>query len=300
MNKTCVIISGPTAVGKTSLAIRVAQHFNTEIISADSRQCFRELNIGVAKPSQEELNAVKHHFINSHSIHDEVNAATFEQFALSAIDSIFQQNDIAVMTGGTGLYIKAFCEGIDTIPPVLPGIREAIMAELERSGLPWLQQRVQQEDPQYYASGEIHNPQRLARALEVIRSTGRSIRSFQQGKQTTRHFRIIRTALELPREQLHTNIDRRVDDMLRQGLVEEVKALLPARDLNALQTVGYTEIFDYLDGKQTLEQAAELIKKNTRHYAKRQLTWFRKDTNIKWFSPYDFRDIIDRSQANFQ
>lgn len=300
MNKTCVIISGPTAVGKTSLAIRVAQHFNTEIISADSRQCFRELNIGVAKPTQDQLNAVKHHFISSHSIHDEVNAATFEQFALSAIQSIFEQNDIAVMTGGTGLYIKAFCEGIDTIPAVLPGIREAIMAELERSGLPWLQQQVQQEDPQYYATGEIQNPQRLARALEVIRSTGKSIRSFQHGVKTTRHFRIISTALELPGEQLHANISHRVDDMLRQGLVEEVKALLPARNLNALQTVGYTEIFDYLDGKQTLEEAVELIKKNTRQYAKRQMTWFRRDTNIKWFSPYDFRDIIDHSQANFQ
>lgn len=300
MNKTCLIISGPTAVGKTSLAIRVAQHFNTEIISADSRQCFRELNIGVAKPSPEGLSAVKHHFINSHSIHDEVNAATFEQFALSAVQAIFQQNDIAVITGGTGLYIRAFCEGIDVIPPVLPGIREAIMAGLERSGLPWLQQQVQQEDPQYYATGEIHNPQRLARALEVIRSTGRSIRSFQQGKKAIRNFRIINIALELPKEQLHANINHRVDEMLRQGLVEEVKALLPARHLNALQTVGYTEIFDYLDGKQTLEQAAALIKKNTRQYAKRQMTWFRRDTNIKWFSPYDFKDIIDHSQARFQ
>src|SRR5688572_7730688 len=171
MNKTCIIISGPTAVGKTSAAIQVARHFKTEIISADSRQCYSELNIGVAKPSPEELAAVKHHFINSHSIHDELSAAGFEQYALQCVHAIFQQHDVAVMTGGTGLYIKAFCEGIDEIPPVLPGIRENIMAGFERSGLPWLQQQVKEEDPLYYSTGETQNPQRLMRALEVMRST---------------------------------------------------------------------------------------------------------------------------------
>ena len=297
MKKTCIIISGPTAVGKTSAAIQVARHFKTEIISADSRQCYRELHIGVAKPSPEELASVKHHFINSHSIHDEVSAAGFEQYALQCVHTIFQQHDVAVMTGGTGLYIKAFCEGIDEIPPILPGIRENIMADFERSGLPWLQQQVKEEDPLYYSTGETQNPQRLMRALEVMRSTGRSIRSFQQGKKTTREFRIIRTALELPKEELHRNINHRVDAMMEQGLLEEAQSLLPWRHLNALQTVGYTELFDYLDGKSTLEQSVEAIKKNTRQYAKRQMTWFRRDKEISWFTPQDIRSLIDHSQA---
>jgi tRNA dimethylallyltransferase len=297
MNKTCIIISGPTAVGKTSAAIQVARHFKTEIISADSRQCYSELHIGVAKPSPEELASVKHYFINSHSIHDELSAAGFEQYALQSVHTIFQQHDVAVMTGGTGLYIKAFCEGIDEIPPVLPGIRENIMAEFERSGLPWLQQQVKEEDPLYYSTGEIQNPQRLMRALEVMRSTGRSIRSFQQGKKTTREFRIIKTALELPKEELHRNINHRVDAMMEEGLLQEAQSLLPWRHLNALQTVGYTELFDYLDGKSTLEQSVEAIKKNTRQYAKRQMTWFRRDKEISWFTPQDIRSLIDHSQA---
>lgn len=297
MNKTCIIISGPTAVGKTSVAIQVARHFGTEIISADSRQCFKELNIGVARPSAEELAAVKHHFINSHSIHEDLNAAGFEKYALHAAQSIFQQNDIAVMTGGTGLYIKAFCEGMDEIPPVLPGIREKIMAELEKSGLAWLQQQVKEQDPLYFSTGEIQNPQRLVRALEVVQSTGRSIRHFQQGKKMERNFRIIKTALELPKEELHRNINHRVDEMMARGLLQEVTTLVPWRGLNALQTVGYTELFDYLDGNSTLEQAVELIKKNTRQYAKRQMTWFRRDKDISWFSPQDVSGIIDRGQS---
>jgi len=298
MSKTCIIISGPTAVGKTAVAIQVARHFETEIISADSRQCYKELNIGVAKPSAGELAAVKHHFINSHSIHEEVHAAGFEQYALQAIEKIFQQHDIAVMTGGTGLYIKAFCEGIDEIPPVQPGIREKIVEAYERSGLTWLQQQVQEKDPLYYETGEIQNPQRLMRALEVVLSTGKSIRHFQQGKKIKRPFRIIKTALELPKEELHRNINTRVDKMMEQGLLEEVKSLTPWRHLNALQTVGYTELFDYLDGKYTLEQAVELIRKNTRQYAKRQMTWFRRDKEITWFAPADVQGIIDRGQSS--
>lgn len=296
MNKTCIIISGPTAVGKTSAAIQVARHFGTEIISADSRQCYKELNIGVARPSAEELASVKHHFINSHSIHEEVHAAGFEQYALQAADTIFQHHDIAVMTGGTGLYIKAFCEGIDEIPPVLPGIREQIIEEFERSGLAWLQQQVKKLDPLYYSTGEIQNPQRLMRALEVVQSTGKSIRSFQQGKKIQRPFRIIKTALELPKEELHHNINHRVDQMMEKGLLEEVKSLWPWRHLNALQTVGYAELFNYLDGKYTLDEAVELIRKNTRHYAKRQMTWFRRDKEISWHSPRDVAGIIDLSQ----
>ncbi|WP_205511469.1 tRNA (adenosine(37)-N6)-dimethylallyltransferase MiaA [Longitalea arenae] len=291
--KICIIIAGPTAVGKTAVAIEVARHFNTQIISADSRQCFREMTIGVAKPSTEELQQVHHYFINSHSIHDDVNAAVFEQYALAAAEAIFRHNRIAVVTGGTGLYIKAFCEGLDDMPPVSPGIRQAITEQYELHGLSWLQQQVQEQDPLYYKTGEIQNPQRLIRALEVKQATGTSIRSFQQGKKVQRPFRIIKLALELPKPELHLRINTRVDKMMEQGLLQEVKALLPQRSLNALQTVGYTELFDHLAGKISLQQAIEQIKTNTRHYAKRQMTWFRKDSSLQWFAPDHVQAIIE-------
>jgi tRNA dimethylallyltransferase len=287
--KTCVIIAGPTAVGKTAAAIAIARHFNTAIISADSRQCFKEMTIGVAKPSTSELQQAHHYFINSHSIHDDVNAAVFEQYALQAAGEIFQQHNVAVVTGGTGLYIKAFCEGLDDMPPVSLDIRQAITEQYERQGLAWLQQQVQQQDPLYYASGEIQNPQRLIRALEVKKATGESIRTFQQGRKAVRPFRIIKLGLGLPKPDLHARINARVDQMMEQGLLNEVKQLIPFKHLNALHTVGYTELFEYLDGKISLQQAVEQIKSNTRHYAKRQMTWFRKDADIQWFSP----DAVD-------
>jgi len=296
MQKTCIVIAGPTAVGKTAVAIEVARHFNTAIISADSRQCFKEMSIGVAKPSPEELQQVHHYFINSHSIYDDVNAAVFEQYALQAASEIFQQNDVAVVTGGTGLYIKAFCEGLDDMPPVSPALRQSITEQYEKKGLVWLQQQVQQHDPLYYATGEIQNPQRLIRALEVIQGTGRSIRSFQQGKKATRDFRIIKLALELPKPELQARINTRVDIMMQQGLLKEVEDLRPFKHLNALQTVGYTELFEYFEGKVSLEQAIERIKINTRHYAKRQMTWFKKDTAFQWFTPDALRQsaIVNR------
>lgn len=280
--KTCIVIAGPTASGKTAVAIDIARHFKTAIISADSRQCFREMNTGVAKPSPAELQQVHHYFINSHSIHDEVNAAVFEQYALHAANEVFQQHDHVVLAGGTGLYIRAFCEGLDDMPPVSPGIRQQIIEQYEQQGLAWLQQQVQQQDPLYYATGEMQNPQRLIRALEVLQATGRSIRSYQQGKKTTRDFRIIKLGLDLPKPELHDRINARVDAMIEQGLVQEVRELSPYRHLNALQTVGYSEIFDYLDGQCSLDEAIDRIKTNTRQYAKRQLTWFKKDPDIKW------------------
>jgi tRNA dimethylallyltransferase len=289
--KTCVIIAGPTAVGKTAAAIEVARHFKTEIISADSRQCFKEMTIGVAKPSADELQQVHHYFINSHSIHDDVNAAVFEQYALQAAGKIFQQHQVAVVTGGTGLYIKAFCEGLDDMPPVSMDIRLAITAQYEQQGLAWLQQQVQQQDPLYYATGETQNPQRLIRALEVKQATGVSIRTYQQGRKVTRPFNIIKLGLELPKPALHERINTRVDIMMKQGLLQEVEALLPYKQLNALQTVGYSELYDYLDGKIALQQAIDQIKTNTRHYAKRQMTWFRKDAAIQWFSPDSINEI---------
>jgi len=279
---------GPTAVGKTAAAIRLAQSLHTEIISADSRQCFTELNIGVAKPSPEELHAVHHYFISSHSIHQEVNAALFEELALSWTEDIFRKQPTAIMVGGTGLYIKAFTEGLDEIPATRPGIREEILAQYEIAGLNWLQQEVRSADPAFYETGEIHNPQRLMRALEVQRSTGLSILSFRGRGKKQRPFRIEKIGLHLPKEQLHQRIHDRVDLMMEQGLLEEVRELLPSKEVNALQTVGYRELFDWLDGKTSLPEAIEKIKTNTRHYAKRQMTWFRKDPSIQWVDAQAF------------
>ncbi len=279
---------GPTAVGKTAAAIRLAQSLHTEIISADSRQCFTELNIGVAKPSPEELQAVHHYFINSHSIHQEVNAALFEELSLSWTEEIFRKRPAAIMVGGTGLYIKAFTEGLDEIPATRPGIREQIQTQYEIAGMDWLQQEVKKADPAFYEAGEIHNPQRLMRALEVQWSTGLSILSFRSRGKKQRPFRIEKIGLQLPKEQLHQRIHDRVDQMMEQGLLEEVKGLLPCKEVNALQTVGYRELFDYLDGKSSLSEAVDRIKTNTRHYAKRQLTWFRKDSAVQWIDAREF------------
>ena len=295
-SKTVIVIAGPTAVGKTSLAIDLAKHFHTQIISADSRQCFRELNVGVAKPTEDQLHQVKHYFINSHSIHEELNAAIFEQYALQSVESIFMHHDVAVMVGGTGLYIQAFCEGLDQIPQISPGIREKIKANYERAGLGWLQEQVRSKDPEYFETGEIENPQRLMRALEVVSETGKSIRQFQRNKKATRSFSIIKIGLQLSKEQLHSNIHHRVDEMMRNGLLAEVESLVPFQSLPALRTVGYTELFSYLEGKMPLEAAVELIKANTRQYAKRQLTWFRKDALITWIAPDERQRIIDLYQ----
>jgi tRNA dimethylallyltransferase len=290
-NKTVFIIVGPTAAGKTSIAIKLAGHFKTEIISADSRQCFKELDIGVARPSEEELKTVRHHFIGSYSVYDNVNTGTFEEYALQKVNELFQEHDLVIMTGGTGLYIKAFCEGLDEIPGVTEEIRTKIIFSYEKYGLSWLQKEIQQKDPAFYQSGEIQNPQRLMRALEITETTGKSILDFRKGKKKQRNFNIVKTGLELPKEELHRNIDARVDGMIEAGLVEEVRSLLPFRNLNALQTVGYSEIFDYLDGKVSLEEAIALIKKHTRQYAKRQMTWFKKDKEIKWFNSRGLQEI---------
>lgn len=281
-NKTCIVIVGPTAVGKTPFAIEVARHFQTQIISADSRQCYKELNTGVAKPSPLQLEQVKHYFINSHSIHHEVNAKLFEEYALRSLHEIFASQDIAVVVGGTGLYIKAFCEGLDDIPAVEPGVREKIISSYKLNGLQWLQQEVQQHDPQFFSKGEIQNPQRMMRALEVKLSTGRSVVEFQSHLKRKRNFRIVKAGLQLPRAQLYENINERVDTMMDSGLLDEAKALHPYASLNALQTVGYKEIFDHLDGKMPLADAMGLIKTNTRHFAKRQITWFSRDEEITW------------------
>ena len=291
-SKTCIVISGPTAVGKTAIAIQLAKQFETSIISADSRQCYRETTIAVAKPSFDELKEVEHYFINSHSIQDSVTAASFEQYAISHIEKIFKEKDFAIVVGGTGLYIKAFIEGLDQVPEIDPSLRASIIQQYETSGMDWLKTSVEREDPDYYATGEQDNPQRLMRALEVIRTTGRSIRSFQSGNKRVRDFRIIHIGIETPREELIKRINQRVDQMVSHGLIEEARGLYPYRHLNALQTVGYTELFEYFDNKISLEVGIELIKAHTRQYAKRQVTWFKKAGVEAFFRPEKLQEII--------
>jgi tRNA dimethylallyltransferase len=295
--ETCIVIVGPTAVGKTSFAIEIARHFNTEIISADSRQCYTELNIGVAKPSQQQLSEVRHYFINSHSIHEDVNAKVFEAYALQSSEEIFSSHHVAVMTGGTGLYIKAFCEGLDEIPTIDTGIREEIISSYKTKGITWLQNEIRQHDPQFFSVGEIQNPQRLMRALEVKLSTGRSVLDFHTRQKIERSFSIIKLGLYLPTKELYAHINKRVDDMMRDGLEDEARNLYSFKNLNALQTVGYKELFDHFDGKISLEEAVEQIKTNTRHFAKRQMTWFRRDMEIRWLDnskPVDWKTILHK------
>ena len=273
MKKKCIIISGPTAVGKTALSVDVATHFSTSIISADSRQCYKELNIGVAKPTAVELQNIHHYFINSHSIQENINAADFEKYALSAVEEIFQKSDIALMVGGTGLYIKAFQQGLDPIPQVPAEVRNDIIQNFEQLGIEWLVNQIKNVDPEFYATGELHNPQRMMRTLEVKIFTGKSIRSFQINNPVQRDFECINITVNLPRAELYNRINSRVDAMVSQGLVDEVSNLIPYKQLNALQTVGYKELFDYFNQLSTLEEAILKIKQKTRHYAKRQVTW---------------------------
>ena len=294
--KTVVVIAGPTAVGKTRVAIEIGKLFSTEIISADSRQCYKEMKIGVARPEPEELAAVPHHFIASHSIEEQVNAAVFERFALEKARGIFNKEDVVVVVGGTGLYIKTFCEGLDEIPEVPEQQRQEIISNFKLNGLQWLQEQVKELDPEFFRAGETQNPQRLMRALEVARATGRSILSYRKRVSATRDFRVIKIALEKPKDELHQRIERRVDVMMKVGLLEEVKALMPFQHLNALQTVGYKEVFEHLNGSISLEEAVAQIKKHTRHYAKRQLTWFRKDPGFSWFDADDVEKIKEHLQ----
>ena len=289
--KTVIIITGPTASGKTELAVDLARHFKTSIISADSRQCFRELNIGVAKPATILLEQVGHYFINSHSIHDDVNAAIFESLAIRYCDEVFSTNDTVIMSGGTGLYIKAFRDGLDEIPVVDEGIRKEILENFHERGLNWLKDSVRELDPVFYDAGETSNPQRLIRALEVKKSTGRSIISFRRQQKKQRPFRILEFGIQLPRKELYNRINHRVDSMMASGLLTEVSELLPYQHLNALQTVGYTELFDFLKGKASLDNSVALIKQNTRHYAKRQVTWLNKNENLVWLDD-DFMNKI--------
>lgn len=274
--KKCLIVCGPTASGKTALGIQLAEKYKTSIISADSRQCYRELNIGVAKPSAEELRRVEHYFIDTYSIHEEVTVKDFEEFALQKAMELFQSHDQIIMVGGTGLYIKAFAEGLDEIPEPHTDLRQILEMKFKVNGFEWLQQEVRLLDPLFAEKGEMENPRRMLRALEVILTTGKSIVDYQSKKAKTRPFEVEYIFLNPPRQNLYRFINSRTEKMIRDGLLKEAEALFPYRHLTALQTVGYREIFDYMEGRFSFREAVEEIKKNTRRYAKRQVTWFKK------------------------
>lgn len=284
MNKELIVISGPTAVGKTSLAINLAKEINTEIISADSRQFYKELNIGVARPSQKELNSIKHHFIGHISIQDNYNAGEYEAEAIEKINSLFQKYEKLVITGGSGMYIDAITKGMDNLPNVDKSIREELNELFKDNGITPLQEELMEKDIEYYNIVDKQNHIRLIRALEIIRQTGKTFTSFRTNPKKERDFKIKKFVLIRDREELIQRINQRVDIMVGEGLIEEARELYPFRDLNALNTVGYKELFKYFDKKISLKEAIEEIKINTRKYAKRQVTWFRKDIDYKWLS----------------
>ncbi|WP_448520461.1 tRNA (adenosine(37)-N6)-dimethylallyltransferase MiaA [Rhodoflexus sp.] len=289
--KTLIVIGGPTASGKTATAIALAQHFDTEIISADARQFYRQMSIGTAKPTPEELAAVPHHLVGHLDVWQPYNAGAFVRDALQLLEQIFTKKDIAIAVGGSGLYLRALCLGIDEMPAVNARIRAYTDALLQEKGLPFLLEELQRYDPAYYAEVDKANPARVKRAMEIIYATGQPYYSFRKKQPVERPFQSVWIGLNLPREQLYERINRRVEQMMEQGLLAEVNALLPYRACNALQTVGYTELFEHLDGKTTLEEAVALIRQHTRNYAKRQLTWFRREP-VHWFVPDDIAGII--------
>ncbi|MET1056824.1 MAG: tRNA (adenosine(37)-N6)-dimethylallyltransferase MiaA [Pedobacter sp.] len=285
-NKTLIVVAGPTAIGKTALAIELARHFSTEIISADSRQFFQEISIGTAKPGPEELAAAKHHFIDSHSITTFFSTGDFEKQALEVLEGIFTKNNIAIMVGGSGLYLDAVTKGLDELPDTDMQIREELNTLFQTEGLDPIKERLAAADPEYYAKVDQFNPQRMIRGLEFFLSTGKKVSSFLTNSKKERPFNIIKIGLNLERDALYERINHRVDLMLAAGLLDEVKGVEQYKELNALKTVGYAELFDYLDGSLSYEEAVDKIKQNTRRFAKRQLTWFRRDKDIQWFEPH--------------
>jgi tRNA dimethylallyltransferase len=301
--KVLLAVVGPTAIGKTALGIQLAKYFDTEILSADSRQFFKEMEIGTAVPSQEELAQVPHHFIQHKSIFDPYSVGDFEKEAIDFLNELFQQKDTVVMVGGSGLYVDAVVNGLDEFPEVDPSIRAELNQELDKNGLSSLQEELKRKDPSYYKIVDLENPHRLIRALEVCRASGQPFSSFLNRPRPKRPFKTLYIGLEAPREVIYERINQRVDLMMEKGLLDEAQQLYPNQKLNALQTVGYKELFEYLDGHCTLESAVSEIKKNTRRFAKRQLTWLRKNNDILWV-PYDGKPekvlqmIKDRLKTN--
>ena len=298
--KYLLTLAGPTAVGKTQVAIEIAKHFNTEIINADSRQVYREMKVGTAVPTLGQLAAVPHYFIGSRSIQEYYNASMFEQDAIALLTRLFVGHDLVIMTGGSGMYMDAVCSGIDDFPAVNALIREQLRSDFQQKGMEWLRSRIKESDPEYYEQVDLNNPKRLLKALEIITMTDRPYSSFLTRNKKEREFSIIPVGLNVERTVLYRNINQRVDSMIREGLVSEVEALFPFRHFNALNTVGYKEIFDHLDGKISLEEAIDLIKRHSRQYARRQITWFRKNSDIRWFAPEERMAIIKYAEEKMQ
>lgn len=285
MPKTLIVILGPTGIGKTGLGLQVAKHYSTEVISCDSRQIFREMSIGTAVPDQEILHQVRHHFIQTHSIHDYYNASKFEVEVMQLLEQLFEKHEVVVMVGGSMMYIDAVCKGIDDLPEVDPEIRNSLLERMNKEGIESLRTDLRFLDPAYYAEADLRNPKRILHALEICLMTGKPYSSFRTKKIKKRNFDIVKIGLNTDRGLLYQRIDQRVDEMFGEGLVEEAKRLYPFRHLNSLNTVGYKELFDYFDEKTSLEEAKEKIKANSHKYARKQLTWFSGDSSINWFSP---------------
>lgn len=295
-NKRLIVISGATAIGKTALSIQLAQHFNSEIISADSRQFYKELKIGATPPSQEELIKVKHHFIQHLSVKDDYNVGLFEKDAIAVLYTLFKKTDTLIMAGGSGLYIDTVCNGLDTFPEVDEKIKKELIAEYKNKGITFLQDELKKRDPVYFDIVDINNPQRLIRALAVIRESRKPFSSFRNKTSAKRDFKISHFSLEMEREKLYERINRRVDLMMEEELLKEVENLIPYKNKNALQTVGYKELFSYFDGEISLEEAINKIKQNTRRFAKRQISWFKREENIQHIScEKAFQKIIKSS-----
>jgi len=292
MTKYLIAIVGPTAIGKTALSIALAKHYNTVIISCDSRQLFKEMSIGTAVPTKEELDSVKHYFIQSKSIFESYNVGQFEREALKILDTLFKKNDTVIMVGGSGLYADAVIKGLDYFPDVDPEIRIQLKKELKDKGLENLQLKLKELDIDSYNNIEIENPQRVCRALEICIGTGKTYSSFKNKEKAKRPFKTILIGLDAERKVLYKRINKRVDIMFDEGLKEEAFKLYPSKNLNALQTVGYKELFQLFDGNYNIETASEEIKKNTRRFAKRQLTWFKKNKEITWFNFEDTTAVI--------
>lgn len=287
-----ILIVGPTAVGKTDLCLNLAKKFNTEIISCDSRQFYREMNLGTAKPTKQELEQVPHHFINSLSIEDSYDVKMFEKDAIKLLEDLFKKHHLVIMTGGSGLFADAVVDGLDEMPALDSSIREGVIQDYEAKGLEFLQEEVKRNDPEYFDKVDQNNPQRLMRALEIYRGTGKPFSSFRVKSKKERSFKTLKIGLERDREELYSRIDFRMDQMIEAGLFDEADALFGKRHLNALQTVGYSEIFSFMEGEYDKEEAIRLLKRNSRRYAKRQLTWFRRDPEITWFHPQEESKII--------
>lgn len=294
MTPLLVVITGPTAVGKTQLCVKIAQHFNTEVISADSRQFYKELSIGTAKPTPTEMNGIKHHFIDSLSIHEDYNVNDFEKDALALINNIFKHNQIVILTGGSGLFIDAVCKGFDDeLPEANEEIRKELKSLYNKYGISILQEKLKQLDPHFYNEIDKDNVKRLYRAIEVCMLTDKPYSEIRKGKKQNRPFRVLKIALNRQREELYERINKRVDLMIKEGIVEEVKRVNKNSNLNALKTVGYRELFEYINNNCTLEEAIDKIKVNTRRYAKRQINWFKKDEEYHWFHPNEENKIIE-------